>query len=243
MEQGHAAGAVVEPWPRFAGRPQDFGTCRAGDWPRPAELASPTYQRADGAPNLGHRVGSLLATFGRLQPTVTIEALALRAGEPSSAIRAHRTNMTTRRTVLLWTVAMMALSAGCRTATEPAGSTSEPSRAEKPLDILFLGGTGFLGPHQVEYALARGHHVTIFNRGQTAKDLFGGRVEVLIGNRDANIEPGLAALQGDRRWDVVIDNSGYVPRHVRDSVALLKERVGRYVYVSTVAVYDSTAGV
>jgi 2'-hydroxyisoflavone reductase len=242
VEQERAVGVVVEPWPGAAGRPQDFGTCHAGGWPRPAELASATYPRAHGVPNLGGRVGTLLATFGRLQPTNTIEVLALRAGEAHSAIRAHRTNMTTRRKVLLGTVVMMALSAGCRTAKEPASSTTEVSRAEKPLDILFLGGTGFLGPHQVEYALARGHHVTIFNRGQTAKDLFGDRVEVLIGNRDANIEPGLAALQGDRRWDVVIDNSGYVPRHVRDSVTLLKDRVGRYVYVSTVAVYDSSAG-
>ncbi|MCY2958953.1 MAG: NAD-dependent epimerase/dehydratase family protein [Planctomycetota bacterium] len=150
--------------------------------------------------------------------------------------------MTTRRAVLLWTVAMLALPAACRTATEQADTAPDAGRAEKPLDILFLGGTGFLGPHQIEYALARGHNVTIFNRGQTAKGLLGDRIEVLIGNRDAKIEPGLTALQGDRRWDIVIDNSGYVPRHVRDSVALLKDRVGRYVYVSTVAVYDSSAG-
>ena len=114
--------------------------------------------------------------------------------------------------------------------------------AAKPLDILFLGGTGFLGPHQVEYALSRGHRVTLFNRGKSAPDLYEGRVEVLLGDRDANIAPGLEALQGERRWDVVIDNSGYVPRHVRDSVALLEERCGRYIYVSTVAVYEPVAG-
>lgn len=150
--------------------------------------------------------------------------------------------MTTRRQALKWTIASMALLAACRTAPEPAGSATDTGRAARPLDILFLGGTGFLGPHQVEYALARGHRVTIFNRGQSAQGLYGDRVEVLIGNRDARIAPGLAALEGDRRWDVVIDNSGYVPRHVRDSVTLLKDRVGRYVYVSTVAVYDSSAG-
>ncbi len=150
--------------------------------------------------------------------------------------------MTTRRGVLLWMIALMSLPVACRSATSPADSATDRDPAAKPLDILFLGGTGFLGPHQVEHALARGHRVTIFNRGTSARGLYGDRVEELIGNRDTRIEPGLAALEGTRRWDVVIDNSGYVPRHVRDSVALLKDRVGRYVYVSTVAVYDSSAG-
>jgi 2'-hydroxyisoflavone reductase len=142
--------------------------------------------------------------------------------------------MTTRRELLRWATALMALPA-----IGVAGTSS--GRARKPLDILFLGGTGFLGPHQVEYALARGHQVTLFNRGRSASSLFGDRVEVLIGNRDVKIEPGFSALQGTRRWDVVIDNSGYLPRHVRDSIELLKGRITRYVYVSTVAVYEPTA--
>jgi 2'-hydroxyisoflavone reductase len=141
--------------------------------------------------------------------------------------------MTTRRELIQWAAAMMALPVAARAA-------AAINRADKPLDILFLGGTGFLGPHQVDYALARGHRVTLFNRGQSAPGLYGDRVEVLVGNRDTRIDPGLAPLAGTRRWDVVIDNSGYVPRHVRDSVALLKDRVTRYVYVSTVAVYDVT---
>lgn len=111
-------------------------------------------------------------------------------------------------------------------------------RARRPLDILLLGGTGFLGPHMIDYALARGHRVTLFNRGRSAAWLARERVEVLVGNRDATIEPGMVALQGARRWDVVIDNSGYVPRHVRDSIEVLKDRVGRYLFVSTVAVYE-----
>ena len=112
-------------------------------------------------------------------------------------------------------------------------------RATRPLDILVLGGTGFFGPHQVEYALARGHHVTLFNRGhKDAATIYGNRVEVLIGDRDVKTSPGLATLEGTRRWDAVIDNSGYVPRHVRDSAQLLKSRVGRYLFVSTVAVYE-----
>ena len=143
--------------------------------------------------------------------------------------------MTTRRELIQGLAALMSLPALGQAQT-PAG------RARRPLDILFLGGTGFLGPHQVEYALARGHRVTLFNRGKSAPGLYGDRAEILLGNRDTNITPGLAALQGTRRWDVVIDNSGYLPRHVRDSIDLLKGRCGRYVYVSTVAVYETSGG-
>jgi 2'-hydroxyisoflavone reductase len=141
----------------------------------------------------------------------------------------------TRRDLLKWTAALLALPA--------LGLAGTPAaRARKPLDILFLGGTGFLGPHQVEYALARGHRVTLFNRGKSAPGLFSDRVEILLGNRDVGIAPGLAALAGTRRWDVVIDNSGYLPRHVRDSAELLKDRTGRYVFVSTVAAYVAPDG-
>jgi len=140
--------------------------------------------------------------------------------------------MTTRRELLQWATALITL--------PTLGRAQSGTRASKPLDLLFLGGTGFLGPHQVEYALARGHRVTLFNRGKSGPNLFGDRVEVLLGDRDMNTAPGLAALQGARRWDAVIDNSGYVPRHVRDSVELLKGRCARYLFVSTVAVYDAT---
>ena len=111
----------------------------------------------------------------------------------------------------------------------------------KPLDVLVLGGTGFIGPHQVEALLARGHKVTLFNRGRKA-DLFAGRAETLVGNRDDQVDDGLNPLKSGRRWDVVLDNSGYVPRHVKDSVELLAERCDRYVYISTVAVYDYGEG-
>lgn len=141
--------------------------------------------------------------------------------------------MTTRREFIGLTTAAMAAAA--------AGLRADVLKSGKPLDILFLGGTGFLGPHQIEYALARGHTVTMFNRGRNA-GMYGDRVEELVGNRDDNIDDGLSALRGDRRWDVVIDNSGYVPRHVRDSVELLKDRCNRYIYVSTVSVYDFSKG-
>jgi 2'-hydroxyisoflavone reductase len=142
--------------------------------------------------------------------------------------------MVTRRKLMQGAAALIALPALGRT-------QSAVDRAARPLELLILGGTGFLGPHQVEYALARGHKVTLFNRGKSGPGLFGERVEVLLGDRDANVAPGLSALQGTRRWDVVIDNSGYVPRHVRDSIDLLRHRCRRYVYVSTVSVYDMAA--
>lgn len=140
--------------------------------------------------------------------------------------------MTTRREFL-------ALSAGALAAY--AAGLKAVEAADRPLKILFLGGTGFLGPHQINHALARGHEVTMFNRGRNA-GMYGDRVEELVGNRDDRVDDGLSVLRGDRRWDVVVDNSGYVPRHVRDSVELLKDRCGRYVYVSTVAVYDFERG-
>jgi 2'-hydroxyisoflavone reductase len=137
--------------------------------------------------------------------------------------------MTTRREFLGASAAILGASAaGATVAIEPAGDR---------LDILFLGGTGFIGPHQVNFALARGHNVTVFNRGRQA-GMYGGKVEELVGNRDAKIDDGLKALEGKRTWDVVIDNSGYIPRHVRDSAELLKTRCRRYIYTSTLSVYD-----
>jgi 2'-hydroxyisoflavone reductase len=128
------------------------------------------------------------------------------------------------------------------TALLAGGPLGAVERARRPLDLLFLGGTGFLGRHQVEYALARGHRVTLFNRGRSASAPYNGRAEVLLGDRDARVGDGLASLAGSRRWDAVIDNSGYVPRHVRDSIKMLRGRVGRCLFVSTVAVYDPQGG-
>ncbi len=103
-------------------------------------------------------------------------------------------------------------------------------RADAQLRILVLGGTSFLGVHQVNYALARGHRVTLFNRGRTNTDLFS-EVEKLRGDRNDD----LTALEG-REWDVVIDNSASVPRWVRQSAELLKHSANQYIYVSSLSV-------
>jgi 2'-hydroxyisoflavone reductase len=108
-------------------------------------------------------------------------------------------------------------------------------RAERPLKILILGGTRFLGPHLAEHARARGHTLTFFNRGRTNTDVLP-EVERILGDRNGQLD-GLAG----RKWDAVIDNSGYVPRHVRLSAELLHASVPHYVFVSSVSVYATFA--
>ncbi|VUX56251.1 NAD-dependent epimerase/dehydratase (fragment), partial [uncultured Woeseiaceae bacterium] len=85
------------------------------------------------------------------------------------------------------------------------GSAFAREAADRPLDILILGGTGFIGPHEINYARSRGHKVTMFNRGKTAPGMFPD-IEALIGDRDDQLE----SLKG-RDWDAVIDNSGFYP--------------------------------
>jgi 2'-hydroxyisoflavone reductase len=108
-------------------------------------------------------------------------------------------------------------------------------RPSSGLRILILGGTGFIGPYQVQYALDRGHTVTLFNRGKTNPGLFP-TVEKLIGDRTRD----LSALEG-RQWDVVIDNSAIDPTWVERSAKLLQKAAKQYVYVSTRSVYADTS--
>jgi 2'-hydroxyisoflavone reductase len=122
--------------------------------------------------------------------------------------------------------------AAAATGFPTTGSAGEHKQGKKKLlDILVLGGTGFLGPHMVREALRRGHSVTLFNRGRTNNALFPD-LETIKGDRNN----GLDGLEG-RKWDAVVDNSGYVPRHVKDSARLLAPNCDRYLYISTVAVY------
>lgn len=105
------------------------------------------------------------------------------------------------------------------------------AQASGGLNILILGGTGFIGPHLVQHATERGHKLTLFNRGRTNTHLFPD-VEKLVGDRNDNLK----ALEG-RRWDAVIDNSGYTPQQVRLSVDLLKNACDQYLFTSTRSVY------
>jgi 2'-hydroxyisoflavone reductase len=105
------------------------------------------------------------------------------------------------------------------------------ARKPQPLRILILGGTRFIGLHMTALALARGHRLTFFNRGKTHTDRYP-EVERIKGDRNGEID----GLKG-RIWDAVIDNSGYVPRHVKLSAELLAPAVKQYVFVSSISVY------
>ena len=115
------------------------------------------------------------------------------------------------------------------------GLRPEHTRTSHPLNILILGGTTFLGPHQIRYALDRGHSVSTFTRGRTLptihKRMFRD-VEQLIGDRSNDH----SALEG-RTWDVVIDNSGQRVEWTRTSAEMLRESAEVYVYTSSTGVY------
>ena len=117
----------------------------------------------------------------------------------------------------------------------------DPSAPPTPRRILILGGTRFIGPYQVRYALDRGHEVSIFTRGRTEPPFFHDyfeRVEHLIGDRDDD----LSALEG-REWDAVIDNSASIPRWVSMTAELLHGNVDRYLFVSSISAYADFATV
>jgi len=98
--------------------------------------------------------------------------------------------------------------------------------------LLILGGTGFLGPHLTRAALRRGWKVTHFNRGQRSASVPG--VETLIGDRLGQLD----ALRG-RRWDAVVDDTGYIPKFVRMSAQLLAPLSGYCLFVSSISAYAS----
>jgi 2'-hydroxyisoflavone reductase len=101
------------------------------------------------------------------------------------------------------------------------------------LRVLIFGGTGFLGPHFVRALQAGGHQVTLFNRGKSNPGLFKD-LETLIGDRDGKLD----ALKG-RDWDVVVDDSGYVPRQVKLTADLLKDHIRHYLFISSISVYGT----
>ena len=112
--------------------------------------------------------------------------------------------------------------------------------SDEKLKILILGGTSFLGPHQIEYALKRGHEVSIFTRGKTKPKIYPeifSKVEQLVGDREDNLE----ALK-NRKWDVVIDNSGRKTKWTEDTAELLVDHVGYYMYTSSISVYYPFTG-
>src|SRR5437762_12393285 len=142
----------------------------------------------------------------------------------------NRMTSTTRRSFIKVTAAAGgAMSLGI-------ASRANGAEKPKPLRILILGGTGFTGPFQVRYAVERGHKVTVFNRGKSHPGELPKEVEQLIGDRNGQLE----ALKG-KQWDVCIDNPTTLPAWVRDAAQILKGKVGRYVFISTISVYADTS--
>jgi 2'-hydroxyisoflavone reductase len=139
----------------------------------------------------------------------------------------------TRRSFVATTAAAAAGAAALAQAPVSAPSS------RKPLRILILGGTGFTGPHQVRYAVSRGHKVTVFNRGKTNPNSVPAGVERLQGDRSTG---ALDALKG-REWDAVIDVPSTLPRWVRDAATLLKDSASQYVFISTISVYSDNSKV
>jgi len=117
------------------------------------------------------------------------------------------------------------------TAIRPFPAEAAIAKAPTSLRILILGGTGFIGPHHVRYAVARGHRVTVFNRGKEQVDL-PKEVEHLIGDRNSD----LTALAG-RDWDAVLDLGTTVPRWVRSVGEILGARTKHYTFVSSLSAY------
>src|SRR4029077_17144328 len=129
----------------------------------------------------------------------------------------------------------LSAAAGGAFALTARSTTLLAEKSAKPMKILILGGTGFTGPFQVRYALARGHKVTTFNRGKTHPGELPKEVEQLIGDRNGQLD----ALKGGK-WDVVIDNPTTLPAWVRSAAEILKVNVARCVCISTVSVYADT---
>jgi 2'-hydroxyisoflavone reductase len=130
--------------------------------------------------------------------------------------------MTRRRDVLQ--LALLAAAAAALPRS-PAAATARPGT------LLILGGTGFIGPYMTQEALQRGWKVTHFNRGRTAADGVG-NVETLIGDRKGKLD----ALRG-RHWDVVVDDTGFIPKYVKMSADLLAPECGYCLFVSSISAY------
>ena len=145
--------------------------------------------------------------------------------------------MLTRRDFLRTGAVAGAMIAGSSSLARAASAHGILDPRAAPLNILILGGTGFIGPHLVRHAVERGHKISIFTRGRRDGNLPAG-IERLVGDRminDTIPQGNLKALEG-RRWDVVFDDSATDPRWVRQSTALLRDS-GMYMFVSSTGVF------
>ena len=142
-------------------------------------------------------------------------------GSPSNPV----ISMTASRREFLRTATVV----GAGLALRPGRTmASAPKAAARKL--LILGGTGFIGPNMVRYAVARGHEVTILTRGRSQTKVEG--AEHLIADREGDL-----SVLSKRHWDVVLDNNARDYRWVARSTQALKDSAGQYLFVSSISAY------
>ncbi len=151
--------------------------------------------------------------------------------------------MTTSRRNFVQLSILAGSAVGLGLAKRAKAGTADVGTASKKLKILVLGGTGLIGPPMVGYAMARGHEVTLFNRGKTNSHLFP-ELEKLKGDRTDDLSSIEAEVKAGRRWDAVVDNTASLPRWVTASAGLLAESADYYLYTSSISAYadHSTPG-
>src|SRR6266516_1405352 len=171
-------------------------------------------------------------------PSISAGATAIDFIVPRTSVNHSRTNLSSRSSSVrstnsscLSTVFTLDVPHPLTSLRRP-GSGAGPAVGFRVVRILVLGGTAFVGRAIVADALRTGAEVTLFGRGKTGTDLFPG-VTRLIGDRDT----GDSAARREGSWDAVVDCSGYVPRHAGQAMDALGERAGRYLFISSHAVY------
>ena len=148
--------------------------------------------------------------------------------------------MTTSRRDFVQLSILAGSAAGLGLANHAQADTPGVATASKKLKILVLGGTGLIGPPMVSYAVARGHEVTLFNRGKTNTELFPD-LEKLRGDRNDDLSALEAEVEAGRRWDAVVDNTASIPRWVTASAGLLAEAADYYLYTSSISAYADSS--
>jgi nucleoside-diphosphate-sugar epimerase len=107
------------------------------------------------------------------------------------------------------------------------------------MHILFIGGTGLISTSIARQLLEDGHHVTLFNRGQSESRLapeIQAKAHFLQGDRK-----DYAAFErtfSDQRFDVVVDMVAFHPDDSASAVRAFKGRIGQFIHCSTVCVYS-----
>ena len=129
----------------------------------------------------------------------------------------------------------LTLRPGAATAAPAPADVAEARKLERApaaKKLLILGGTGFIGPNMVKYAVERGHAVTILTRGKSPNKVEG--VEHLIADREGDL-----GVLGTRHWDAVLDNNARDYRWVARSTKALKDSTGHYLLVSSISAYQT----